>query len=137
LLAAHHSLRLRVHHLVAFHLAEVAHVANFTETEVVVKAPLADPVSRPLLVACLILVHSVVLGVLVKIGFLHNFVVVLPYFSLLGGSVDHMIRFALNILIRLLLLTSKAGFAALKVVVLAFAAFPTSFWELKQPLVIV
>ena len=137
LLLPHHSLRLLVGHLVAVHLAQVAHVADFAETEVVVEASLANPVSRSLLVAGLVLVHSVVLGVLVGNGLLDRVVVVLSDLPLLARSVGHVIWLAFHILFGLLLLASIASLATLEVVVLALAALPASFWELKQSLVVI
>lgn len=117
-------------HLVTLGEAQFAHVTHVTETEVVVGALLADPVTSSFLVKVTSeLVDSVVQTVLV------SFVLAVgarfAQFLLLGNSVDHVVWLSLNVLGGLGLLASVAGFSSLEIVVLAFGALPTTVWELK------
>lgn len=116
--------------LVTLLMAQVAHVADFAETEVVVEASLASPVTHSLLVASLVLVDAVVLAVLVGVAFRSSLLLALLLLPLFAG-VGHVLRLAFEVFVGLGLLAPKASFSSFEIVVLALAALPASLGELK------
>jgi hypothetical protein len=122
---------LLVQHFVTLLVVQVAHVANISETKVVIETPLAGPVSYSLLIHSLILVDSVVFAVLVALSLSGCFLLGLSLSSLLVVGSEHMFWLAFNVFIRLRLFAPETRFSTLEVVVLALAALPSSLWELK------
>jgi hypothetical protein len=123
-----------VEQLVALCMVQVAHVANFSETEVVVEASLASPVSYALLVLLLegtVVLVEIILAVLVLEGVLDLSIGTLRNNHVFLGSHVHVFWLSVEIVVVLLLLASEAGLATLEVVVLTLGAFPTTFWEIE------
>lgn len=135
-LTYHQSVRLLlIKHFVTFSVGEVAHVAYFAETEVVVEASLAGPVSNSLLVVVavsLVLVDSVILAVLVgHCSFVTRLFLGSFEFSVLALNSRHMLWLSFIVIIRLVFLASEASLSTFEVVVLALAAFPSTIWEFE------
>ena len=109
-------------------MAHVAHVACFSEGEVVVEAPLAGPVTNSLLVSggFVVFLDTVEIDGAVFIG---NIFVLSYFFATFLFRLGHVLWLAIAVICALGLLASVTSFATLKVVVLALVAFPASIWE--------
>ena len=143
------------HDSVALKLSHITDVACLSESEVMVHAPLASPITIPSTLRWLIhlcfllflLLWSSVVGVAgpfvcklhfgKSVGwfwFISCFSVSLGLFLLFLGqfSLRHMFWLTNVILIILVFLASVALVSAFEIVVLAFWALPTTFWEGKE-----
>lgn len=134
-------LLLRENHLVALDLCALALVAHFSEGEVVVEAPLTDPITSSLrgllLVANTVGVLVVdVLGELFFLPVLWSGILFTLFVSFIFLLVfEHVFWLTFEVLLVFSLLASEALFSTLEVVVLAFAALPATVGEVEALLV--